>query len=63
MLESLNAWRRPFTLTFFLDLEETCETPKAAAAIREFEKQLKASTHPVKELIHFLRIFLSLIHI
>jgi len=58
MLESLNAWRRPFTLTFFLDLEETCETPKAAAAIREFEKQLKASTHPVKELIHFLRIFL-----
>ena len=58
MLESLNAWRRPFTLTFFLDLEEACETSKAAAAIREFEKQLKASTHPVKERIHFLRMFL-----
>ena len=58
MLESLNAWRKPYTLTFFLDLEETCETSTAAAAIREFEKQLKESTHPAKELIHFLRMFL-----
>lgn len=58
MLESLNTWRRPFTLTFFLDLEEACETSKAAAAISEFKKQLIASTHPVKERIHFLRMFL-----
>jgi len=57
MRETLN-WRRPFTLTLILDLDCSREKSKIVASIREFETQLKASTHPVKKLIHFLRIFL-----
>lgn len=56
--ESLNCWRQPFTLTLFLDLEPGRQKSDVVASIHEFEKQLKASTHPVTQRIHFLRIFL-----